>query len=297
MMQDVTFRGLNFHDNPNNDFLTCVGHNFVIEDMVDGKVYFWERTNSYVVRNSKNLKGAILGHGNRTRTGYSRFYNNEIKSSMSIGVAEENDTWPLVVKDCKINGRAENKIDTGLYLRCDIGASSIGDNTYVTALGMGNFKDSFIHDKKGENHGGIYNNCTIENISGNMHGTFGISNSEILNWNCFAGSYEPSYTFKDSNLNNFQIQFGYWHQGATTLFENCDINSEDFLLKLPHYAMKKAITLINNEFNSNSTDGMIIFYDDRTGDSAGKLVKQEKLVLEDNMITIPNSHNSKLDGL
>jgi len=114
---------------------------------------------------------------------------------------------------------------------------------------MGNFKDSFIHDKIGENHGGIYNNCTIENISGNMHGTFDISNSEISNWDCFAGSYEPTYTFKDSNLNNFQIQFGYWHQGATMLFENCDINSEDFLLKLPHYAMKKPITLINNKFN------------------------------------------------
>ena len=55
MMQDVTFRKLNFHDNPNNDFLTCAGHNFVIEDMTAGKVYFWERTNSYVVRNCNNI--------------------------------------------------------------------------------------------------------------------------------------------------------------------------------------------------------------------------------------------------
>lgn len=291
MMQDVTFRKLSFHDNPNNDFLTCAGHNFVIEDMIDGKVYFWERTNSYVVRNSSNLDSASLGHTTRNRSGYVRFYNNTINGNISISSAEENDNWPLTVKDCTINGRAENVIDNGLYLRCTIKSdiSSNSNNTWNTALGNGNFKDCTISNKSGENMGGAYENCTFENITGNIHGTFNINNSTINNWSTYAGSYDPSYTFTNCKLNNFEIIFGYWHQGATILFDNCSINNEDFLLKLPHYSMKKTISVINSSFTSNGSDGIVIFYDDRTGGSAGELVEQDMLTLENNKIKLDNS--------
>ena len=289
MMQDVTFRKLNFHDNPNNDFLTCAGHNFVIEDMIDGKVHFWERTNSYVVRNCNNLSSAYLGHTSRKRSGYVRFCNNTINGNISIGAAEENDDWPLTVKDCNINGRAENTIDTGLYLRCDIGKSNNKDNNLNISLGSGNFKDCTISNKSGENMGGIYENCTFENISGNIHGTFNISNSTINNWVTYAGAYDPSYNFTNCELNNFEIIFGYWHQGASTLFNNCNINNEDFLLKLPHYSMKKPVNIINSSFTSNGKDGMIVFYDDRTGGSAGELVEQDILTIENNKISLNNS--------
>ncbi|WP_195467450.1 hypothetical protein [Clostridium sp. D43t1_170807_H7] len=289
MMQDVTFRKLNFHDNPNNDFLTCAGHNFVIEDMIDGKVYFWERTNSYVVRNCDNLDNASLGHTSRKRSGYVRFYDNTVNGNITIGAAEENDIWPLTIKDCNINGRAENIIDTGLYLRCNIDKSNNKDNNWNTALANGNFKDCTIINKSGENIGGVYENCTFEDITGNIHGTFDISNSTINNWSTYAGAYEPSYTFTNCKLNNFEITFDYWHQGATTLFNNCDINNEDFLLKLPHYSMKRPISIINSSFISNGKDGMIVFYDDRTGGSAGELVEQDMLTIENNKIRLDNS--------
>ena len=289
MMQDVTFRKLNFHDNPNNDFLTCAGHNFVIEAMVDGKVHFWERTNSYVVRDCNNLDNASLGHTSRKRSGYVRFYNNTVNGNITIGAAEENDTWSLTVKDCNIYGRAENTIDTGLYLRCNIGKSNNKDNNWNTALGSGNFKDCTISNKSGENMGGTYENCTFENINGNIHGNFNISNSTISNWITYAGGYNPSYNFTNCELNNFEIIFGYWHQGASTLFNNCNINNEDFLLKLPHYSMKKPVNIINSSFTSNAKDGMIVFYDDRTGGSAGELVEQDILTIENNKISLNNS--------
>ena len=288
MMQDVTFRNLNFYNNPNNDFLTCAGHNFVIEDMKSGKLYFWERTNSYVVRNCNNIPSISLGHTNRKRSGYVRFYNNTIKGNISIGAAEENDHWPLTVKDCTINGKAENVIDTGLYLRCNIN-SSINENnnsTWSTALGTGNFKDCTINDKSGENIGGTYENCTFNNIAGNIHGTFNISNSTINNWSVYGGSYEPRYSFSNCELNNFEITLGYWHQGATILFDNCNINNEDFLLSLPHYSMKKPINIVNSTFTSNGINGMINFYDDRTGGSAGELVEQDMLTIENNKIKL-----------
>lgn len=290
-MQDVTFRNLNFHDNPNNDFLTCAGHNFVIENMKSGKVYFWERTNSYVVRNCDNITSATLGHTTRRRSGYARFYDNTVNGNINIGAAEENDNWPLIVKDCNINGRAENVLNKGLYLRCTIEAAtnSNSNNNWNTALGNGNFKDCTIKDKTGENMGGTYENCTFENISGNIHGTFDISDSTISNWNVNVGGYEPNYSFKNSKLNNFSITFGYWCQGAETLFDDCTINNDDFLLKLPHYSMKKPISIINSSFTSDGKDGMVFYYDDRTGGSAGELVNQDMLTIKNNKIQLDNS--------
>ena len=288
-MQDVTFRNLNFHDNPVNDFLTCAGHNFVIENMKAGKVYFWERTNSYVVRNSNNIAGANLGHTTRKRSGYVRFYDNTVNGNISIGAAEDNDDWPLTVKDCDINDRAENIIDNGLYLRCNINNSTNKDSTWNTALGNGNFKDCNIKDKTGENMGGVYKNCTFENISGNIHGSFDVSDSSISNWNVNGGGYDPTFSFKNCELNNFQITFGYWYEGATTTFDNCTINNEDFLLKLPHYSMKKSISIINSSFTSNGKDGMVVFYDDRTGGSAGELVKQDMITIDNNKIDMDKS--------
>ena len=95
--------------------------------------------------------------------------------------------------------------------------------------------------------------------------------------------------FTNCKLNNFEITFGYWHQGATTLFDNCDINNKDFLLKLPHYSMKKPISIINSSFTSNGENGMVKFYDDRTGGSAGELVEQDMLTIENNKISLDNS--------
>ena len=290
MMQDITFRGLNFYDNPNNKFLICADHNFIIEYIKVGKLYFWNKTNSYVVRNSDNITNTSLVHGDRKRSGYVRFSNNTINGNITIGAAKENDNWSLVVKDCDIIGRAENTINTGLYLRCRLnGSEADSSSVWNTSLGNGNFTACNISNKNGANMGGVYKNCTFENISGNMHGTFAVTNSIIENWNCYAGQYEPSYTFKNCEMNNFEITFGYWHEGADVLIDNCNINNKAYLLKLPHYSLKKSINIVNNNFTSKGTDGMIVFYDDRTGGSAGELVKQEMISIKNNTLKLDNS--------
>lgn len=80
MMQDVTFRKLNFHDNPNNEFLTCAGHNFIIEEQSNGNLYIWERTKDLVIKNS-NCKNIILGYNKDIiRHGVYRIYSNTIVS-------------------------------------------------------------------------------------------------------------------------------------------------------------------------------------------------------------------------
>ena len=289
MMQDVTLRGLNFYDNPNNDLLTCAGHNFIVEDIKDGKVNFWPRTNSYVLRNCKNLKSTKLMNSSRKETGYVRVYNNIVNSNIDV-FSEKNVEWPIVVKDSKINGNAKSTIGMGKYLRCDIGKNfESTDSKFDTALAEGEFIDSNIHDKFGENTGGIYYNCNLENIKGNIQGELNVSNSIIKNANLIALKEESKYIVKNSKLFNFQLYFDYWYQGAFTQFENCEINNDGYLIKLPNYSMKKPINLINNNIKSNSNEGLINFYDDRTGGSAGELVKQSNLTLDNNNITLPNS--------
>ncbi|WP_283672574.1 hypothetical protein [Clostridium perfringens] len=292
MMQDVTFRGLNFYDNPNNDFLTCAGHNFIVEDMKDGNIHFWPRTNSYVVRNCNNLKSSKLMNSGRKETGYVRVYNNTVNSNIDI-FSEKDVNWPLVVKDTKINGNARSTIGMGRYLRCDIGKYLNNNNNnndkFATALAQGEFIDSNIHDKTGENIGGIYSNCNLENIDGNMQGNLNVNNSSMNNVKLISIGDDSSYILKNSKLNNFQLNFGYWYQGALINIENCEINNENCLLELPHYSMKKPISIINSVIESNSKEGLIKFYDDRTGGSAGELAKQSTLTLENNKITLPNS--------
>ena len=127
-------------------------------------------------------------------------------------------------------------------------------------MGNGNFKDCTISNKSGENMGGTYENCTFENINGNIHGNFNISNSTINNWSTYAGAYEPSYTFTNCKLNNFEITFGYWHQGATTLFDNCTINNDD-LLNGDYILVKPDKEKINDGFNCHLVSDRIILTD------------------------------------
>lgn len=282
MMQDATFRKLNFHDNPNNEFLTCAGHNFVIEDMIDGKIYFWPRTNSYVVRNNNNLKSASLGRDTRNYNGYVRVYNNIANGSISItgGTSQ----WPLIVKDCTINGRTQNDLGAGLWIRCDIGGHATSSYKYDTALGGGNYLDCYIHDKWGENQGGVYKNCRFYNIYGNLHYTFELNSCDIDKFHGFTGDTYTIFTLKDSVLNNFKIEYGYWKDGSTVLIENCNITNDDFLLKLPHYSMKQPISIVNNTISSTGSLGLVYFYDDR-----GETSPQNILKLESNNISLPNS--------
>ena len=292
-MQDCTFRRLNFHDNYINDFLTCAGHNFVIEDMVAGKVHFWERTNSYVVRNCKNLNGASLGHGTRKRSGYVRFYNNTSNYSVNISAENDDDSWIGVVKNCTIYGSGVCNPHAGLFIDCNINGYPDWENinnNWNTGLGSGYFKRCSFRDKKGHNSGnGYYDECTFDNIQGSLHGYLKIHNSILNNFNVGAGSYGATYLISNCEINNFQLNYGYWYEGAIAFFDNCNVNTDTYLIRLPHYSMKKPITIKNSEIISNSTNGLIAYYDDRTGGSAGELVKQDMLTLDNNIITMDNS--------
>lgn len=276
MMQDVTFKNLNFHDNPNNDFLACAGHNFVVEDMISGKIFIWDRFNSYVFKNN-NLTSCIINHGSKFQSKYCRFNNNTFTDIKING-----HDWPLIIKDCIIKQIATSTDNTSVFLRCTIGCQNI-----KTPLLPGIFKDCYIYNKDGENHGGNYYNCNLNNISGNMHGSLFLKDCTINNLSCTVGSYTPTYTLNNCILNNFQLTFPYWHEGALINVNNCSIINDNYLIKLPHYSLKKAINITNNDIKCLDSNGLIIFYDDRTLPNENSL--QNVLSINYNTLSLPNS--------
>lgn len=80
MMQDCTFKNNNFYNNPNNDFLTCAGHNFIVDSQSNGKIYIWERTRSIVIKNCTNVSITLQSGGKNTivRHGVYKVYDNEL---------------------------------------------------------------------------------------------------------------------------------------------------------------------------------------------------------------------------
>ena len=132
MMQDATFRRLNFHDNPMNDFLTCAGHNFVAEDMVDGEVYIWERSKDFVLRSS-NCRYISIGYGDIVRHGISRIYNNTVVGGNINGNTARN----MTVKE-GLEGKVYDSTLSGFssktdYTNCEviIHSDSVGHLNFV----------------------------------------------------------------------------------------------------------------------------------------------------------------------
>ena len=99
-----------------------------------------------------------------------------------------------------------------------------------------------------------------------------------------ASGEEDSYAFTNCNMSNFQINFGYWFKGAKILINTCNIENEDYLIKLPQYSLSKSISIINNTFKSSSENGMIYFYDDRENTNYNSCIELYK-----NTIDTPNS--------
>ena len=87
LMQDVTFRGNTWKDNPMNDMVTCAGHNFVLENN-RCRLYMWDRTYSPCVR-SNDFVSATFHCASRRRTGYGRYDGNSWGNGLTLGKTSE----------------------------------------------------------------------------------------------------------------------------------------------------------------------------------------------------------------
>ena len=282
-MQDVTFRRLNFHDNHRNDFLTCSGHNFIVEDMIAGNLHVYGRTNSFVYENNtKNTKAQLtIFAADRARNGYYRVQNNNLMSARLKTDGEQYQTknWPQIVKNTTFTRQTSGEVTfeestfkfkyfAGKFYDCIFDADPTVTSTREVNLGGGYYERCTINGARGENTGGYYKNCVIKDVSGNLHNTMEIHDSTVTNFQVGIGTYDPHLYIDNSNLTNVKLNGGYWGVGHFAEIKNSTITLSDSLYRLPHYSLKWPIALKNNNITITNNSSVIEFYDDRDNSQA-----------------------------
>lgn len=238
MMQDVTFKHLNFYNNPANEFLTCAGHNLIIDAQIAGSHYIYKRTHEYVIKNC-NISKASYESGDITTLGIPRILKNDFSNI------------------CKANGITINNC-TGRLINGNV------INSNIIYIGTGNFKNcTFTYDDVDIPYLSTCNlsNCIIQtkssDITSNLrfnseNGPFTFShcifhNKTHLNSNNnFSNAIFKNCSFDDVHMNVMVTS----NNNNNILFEDCNftINSSDYFIYISPFAYSTGIS--NLTFNN-----------------------------------------------
>lgn len=232
MMHDFYMTGTVFENNPYNHWLTCAGHNFLLEyNEYPGDMYFWTRCQNYTVRNNKI--GNIKEESNNS-THHVKIYDNECRGAIT--------STKTIIKNCvakQINGEVDNCTAYSLpnttktvngcnFILSDevqyISDISINNSTFSLADGVETRKFSF--DKKNgqikfmncEFRGGLYNLAN--------HNTF--NSGEFINCNFDKVAISVNCEYTDNT--------------ETIVFKNCIMPIEGYLLKFAPHAYSRGIS-------------------------------------------------------
>lgn len=222
MMHDFYMTGCNFHDNPNNDWLTCAGHNFLLENNeYNGSMYVWTRAEGMTIRNNK-IKG--IGEGTKQAQGFHyRIHDNEATGTIT--------STKCTIKNCKantINGTCKN---------CEV--NNIGNankhkgynNKYIINTGLSGYiselkiyDSEFSYESK-EKCTMSFNKLDTKTEFSNVkfNGSYILANHNNFN----------SGTFKKCNFDNVEIQARCVDKpnNSEIVFENCKMTFSSLLMK------------------------------------------------------------------
>lgn len=139
MMQDVTLSKLNFHDNPNNELLTCAGHNFIVENQVQGKIFMYSRTRNSIIRYCKNTEISLEDGGidSIVKHGIYRIYNNDFKKGSLLNNLAKNISSSGPLSGLVYNSTLGTLINNANYNNCTINIPS-NFTTYITKITLNN---------------------------------------------------------------------------------------------------------------------------------------------------------------
>ena len=118
-MQDAFFENFTLTENPHNGFLTCAGHNFVINNMTSDSMYMWERTRWVEVKNSTFGGVAIRGGGEKDilKHGIARFHDNTV-----TGLFYNLNFVSNIAKNCTFTN---DKPQSGILSKCTVKGSYV----------------------------------------------------------------------------------------------------------------------------------------------------------------------------
>ena len=222
-MQDCFFKNLNFHDNPANNFLTCAGHNFVIEDSPNiNSTYLYGKTRGVVIRRcGGNIK---LANDGTVRSYQPRVYDCDA-TGISIGGS--------MARNCSItttNGGAINAYLMDCNIEGTVGATTVAENCNFRIDWSGYLSESCIINSTIEpiKEDGSYN-MSFNNKNGsyyfeNVHFK---GKSSLVNHNNFLAG-----DFHDCTFDSTYIQLAVNSEGIVSEtnhinFVNCTINTRN----------------------------------------------------------------------
>ncbi len=264
MMQDVTILNNYFHNNPNNDFLTCAGHNFIIDGQNSGKIYIWERTRSLVIRNCSNVNITLQSGGisSIVKHGVYRVYNNIFTGGSVSNNLSKNIIGTSSILGIIINSSLTGIGDKSIYNNCSINVlseflgylySSIKVLNCVFIPGN-NFTGRYlISFNGGHSYSYYFENCILKGKS-YLSNNNGFYSAKFINCefedvnigpNVLANSEDIIY-FESCTLNYSENNLVYYYPHAYTKgtntniqFKNCNINNIDDNTKSLIYAYAK----------------------------------------------------------
>lgn len=258
-MQDVTFKSLKFNANPNNYFLTCAGHNFVIDGQKNGKVYIWERTRSLIIRNCKNIDLILQGGGkdNIVRHGVYRIFNNNFNSASTVNNLSKHNISSTYISGLVSHSTLSILSSASIYTDCIVSVSS-KNLGYLSAISMTNcvftplstFSDRYsLQFNGGHLSSYSFNNCKFN------------GKCQLSNNNGFYSAIFSNCSFNDV----FIIPSVLSNSNDLILFENCNINYTEynFIYYSPAAYTKGTYSQIKFNFctitNSNSKSTVFIY--------------------------------------
>lgn len=229
MMHDFYMTGTVFENNPMNHWLTCAGHNFLLEyNEYPGNMYFWTRCQNYTVRYNKINN---LNEGSGKSSHHTRIYNNECSGNIRSTVT--------IVKKC-----------TGYEIDADVVDCTFGSTANLTRP-LSNIK--FLMSDKAQYTSYLnIENCDFDLIDGvnERSITFNKRDGEYKILNCrFKGGryllyYPNNGEFIDCVFDKVAIfpNTQLLDNSEIILFKNCIMPIEGYLLKFAPNAYSRGVS-------------------------------------------------------
>ena len=252
-MQDVTFRKMYFHDNPNNNFLTCAGHNFIIEDFLGGSIYLWPRTKGYVIRNNTTkISGINAGYTSLDRTGYTRIYNNKVLNSMNTESNYIKNNEAKYFSGKNINYGKSIAIPSNGSVANNMTIVMDGSVNYLSALTL---KNSTISHLEGVEENRLsFNGMNMNRLFDNVKF---VGKTYFANHNGF-----NSGVFNNCKFDDLSMTVGMSDTEGDIIFNNSIINStaNRFISTGPHAYSKGRFKIVFNNCTFNLKDKTDLIY-------------------------------------
>jgi len=249
-MQDIYIHNNYFHDNFINDFLTCAGHNFVIEGN-RGNIHLWDRTNSSCVRNNTGKTGTFYVNGH-SRTQFLRLENNHFTEKISVGRGGDEkkpSDWYTVLRG-EINAAY---IETGHNAR--LFQAMVKDKK----LGTVTAQDSALEKCSVNFSDSVFHNCTLTDVTGQLNANAVFSQCKM---NRVSGStgLPMRLNILNCELTDTSFFLNYWTKPCEIYVENTTVKNEKLpLIKTPGYSVKNFI-FTGLKANTGS-EPLVLIYD------------------------------------